>query len=206
MTSTMIERALTAVAAGQGHRQCFNGLGREKLWREFFVRVGELPSVHPAVQNDFLDMWRQHFGWMLRSYMLKDDAVLLGGLWKLLPPYAGPPIDLWRGQLRGEPVGVSWTSSSLVARKFALYGTRLLELCDACGDFSETILAADVARRGLTPRANAVVLAARQVTTAHIVCAPCLHGYDYEDEYVVDPRGASYTEENITQLELDVVR
>ena len=126
---------------------------------------------------------------MLRGHDINDDALLFAGLWRLLPPYDGPPIDLWRGQLCDERVGASWTSSLLVARKFALYGTRLLELCDERGDFSEPVLAADVARRGLTARANAMVLAARQVTAEHIICAPCLLGYDYEDEYVVDPRG-----------------
>jgi hypothetical protein len=96
---------------------------------------------------------------------------------------------LWRGQLRDEPVGSSWTSSFLVARKFALYGTRLLELCDERGDFSEAVLAADVARKGLTAQLKGIVLAARQVSAAHIICAPCRHGHDYEDEYIVDPRG-----------------
>jgi hypothetical protein len=90
---------------------------------------------------------------------------------------------------RSEAVGASWTSSLLIARKFALYGTRLLELCDERGNFSETVLAADIERRGLEPRTDAVVLAARQVTAEHIICAPCLLGHDNEDEYVVDPRG-----------------
>jgi hypothetical protein len=206
MTSVTVEDALTAAATGQGYRECFSALGREGLWREFFIRVAALPDVHPAAQKNFLNRWRTVLGWSLRSHTIKDDAILLSGLQKLLPPYDGPPVDLWRGQLRDDAVGVSWTSSLLVARKFALYGTRLLELCDEHGNFSEAILAADVARRGLTPRVNAVVLAARPVTATHIVCAPCLHGYDYEDEYVVDPRGLPYTEEKITQLELSIVR
>ena len=184
----MITRALTAVATGQEVRQCFAALSRSQCWRDFFVHVAALPSVHPAAQADFLTLWTR-IGWLLRTYQIKDDAVLLNGLWKLLPPYDGPPLDLWRGQLRDEPVGMSWTSSLLVARKFALYDTSLLELCDERGNFSEAILAADVARRGLTARTGAVVLAALQVSAAHIICAPCLHGYDYEDEYIVDPRG-----------------
>jgi hypothetical protein len=164
-------------------------VGQARCWPEFFVRVVALPDdVHPGARADFLLYWTR-LGWMLRGHDINDDALLFAGLWRLLPPYDGPPIDLWRGQLCDERVGASWTSSLLVARKFALYGTRLLELCDERGDFSEPVLAADVARRGLTARANAMVLAARQVTAEHIICAPCLLGYDYEDEYVVDPRG-----------------
>jgi hypothetical protein len=77
----------------------------------------------------------------------------------------------------------------MVAHKFALYGTRLLEMYDDRGDPSPAILEAEVRRKNLTARTDAVVLAAHQVTAAHIICAPCLHGYDYEDEYIIDPRG-----------------
>jgi hypothetical protein len=184
----LIARALTAVATGQEVRQCFAPLNHAQCWREFFVGAAALPNVHPTAQADFLTYWAQ-LGWKLRKLDINDDDVLLAGLWKLLPPYQGPAIDLWRGQLRDEPVGISWTSSLIVARKFALYDTHFLELCDERGDFSETVLAAEVARRGLAARTGAVVLAARQVSAAHIICTPYLHGHDYEDEYIVDPRG-----------------
>ena len=76
-----------------------------------------------------------------------------------------------------------------MARKFARYGTKLLEMYDDHGDPSPEILEAEVRRKGLTARTDAVVLTARQVTADHIICAPCLHGHDYEDEYIMDPRG-----------------
>jgi hypothetical protein len=77
----------------------------------------------------------------------------------------------------------------MVARKFALYGTSLIELYDDRGNPSAAIFAAEVKRKGLSARPDAVILEARQVSAAHIICAPCLHGYDYEDEYIIDPRG-----------------
>jgi hypothetical protein len=185
-----VDRAITAIVANHVHdvRQSFNELNREGCWREFFTRVAQVPNVSPVAQENFLTWWAQ-LGWAVRIHQIKDDNVLLDGLWKLLPPYAGTPIDLYRGQGRNEKIGASWTSSLMIARKFALYGTRLLEMYDDRGDPSPAILEAEVRRKGLTARADAVVLAARQVTAAHIICAPCLHGHDYEDEYIVDPRG-----------------
>ena len=188
MNHHMVEHAIKAVTTGQGMRQAITAVGQARCWPEFFVRVVALPDdVHPDARADFLRYWTR-LGWKLRSYDITEDALLFAGLRRLLPPYDGPPIDLSRGQLRSEAVGASWTSNLLVARKFALYGTRLLELCDQRGEFSESVLAADIERKGLEPRADAVVLTAPQVTAKHIICAPCLHGYDYEDEYVVDPR------------------
>jgi hypothetical protein len=192
MRADIVERALVAVATGEEHRRSFSALGREGLWREFFVHVAELPGVHPKAQEDFLAWWTQ-LGWHLRRHQIKDDDVLLLGLRRLLPPYEGPPLDLWRGQGRDEPVGISWTSSVLVARKFALYGTRLLEMYDDRGDPSAAILAAEAEREGLRGRPDAVMLEARQVPPTHIICASCRQGYDYEDEYLVDPRGLTMT-------------
>jgi hypothetical protein len=91
-----VERAIEAVATGHGHRRCFAELSQEECWREFFVRVAELPRVDPQAQMGFLTWWAQ-LGWAVRTFQIKDDAVLLAGLWKLLPPYDGPPVDLWRG-------------------------------------------------------------------------------------------------------------
>jgi hypothetical protein len=72
-----------------------------------------------------------------------------------------------------------------VARKFALYGTRCLDLDN---------LDAEVRRRGLIAHTDGVVLQARQVLPKQIICAPCLQGHDYEDEYIIDPRKVTITE------------
>jgi hypothetical protein len=42
----MIARALTAVATGEGHRQCFKALNHANRWREFFVGAAALPTAH----------------------------------------------------------------------------------------------------------------------------------------------------------------
>jgi len=185
-----VDRAIAAIVTNHVHdvRLAFKEINRGNCWREFFVRVAQVPNVSAEAQKGFFPWWLQ-LGWGIRSHLIKDDDVLLNGLWKLLPPYTGAPIDLYRGQGRDEKVGASWTSSLMVASKFARYGTRLLEMYDDRGDPSPTILEAEVRRKGLTARPDAVVLTAHQVTADHIICAPCLHGHDYEDEYIVDPRG-----------------
>jgi hypothetical protein len=190
MTTRIVNRAIAAIVTDHAHdvRQSFKELNRGECWREFFIRVAQTPSINPVAQENFLVWWSQ-LGWVVRGHQIKDDDVLLNGLWKLLPPYTGAPIDLYRGQGRDEKIGASWTSSLMVARKFARYGTKLLEMYDDHGDPSPEILEAEVRRKGLTARTDAVVLTARQVTADHIICAPCLHGHDYEDEYIMDPRG-----------------
>jgi len=190
MTTHIVDRAIAAIVTDHVNdvRRSFKELNREGCWREFFTRVAQMSSINPVAQENFLTWWTQ-LGWSVRRHQVKDDDVLLDGLWKLLPFYAGGPIDLYRGQGRDEKIGASWTSSLMVARKFARYGTRLLEMYDNHGDPSPAILEAEVRRKGLTARIDAVVLTARQATADHIICAPCLHGHDYEDEYIVDPRG-----------------
>ena len=163
--TTSVDRAIAAIATDHIHdvRLAFKELSREECWQEFFIRAAQVLSISSVAQKNFLTWWTQ-LGWAARSYQVKDDDVLLDGLWKLLPPYAGRPIDLYRGQSRNEKVGASWTSSLMVARKFARYGTRLLEMYDDHGDPSPAILEAEVRRKGLTARTDAVVLTAHQVT------------------------------------------
>ena len=129
MTTHIVDRAIAAIVTDHVNdvRRSFKELNREGCWREFFTRVAQMSSINPVAQENFLTWWTQ-LGWSVRRHQVKDDDVLLDGLWKLLPFYAGGPIDLYRGQGRDEKIGASWTSSLMVARKFARYGTRLLEM------------------------------------------------------------------------------
>ena len=51
-----------------------------------------------------------------------DDDLLIVALRILLPSYDGPPMTLYRGQMPDEPIGLHWSRSWDVARKFALFG------------------------------------------------------------------------------------
>jgi hypothetical protein len=107
-----------------------------------------------------------------------NDAAFFAGLRVLLPPYEGPPVMLYRGQLAEDPLGVSWSCDYVQALKFALYGAAPIP---AGTDLTKPI-------KGLTPRNGIIVRA-----TPHpdqIISAICLHDKytGCQGEYVLDPR------------------
>ena len=155
------------------------GLGiltRRKLWPAAMHRVIDL-QAHERAQARFLEGWCRVPMSMVREWVGNDD-VFFRGLRVLLPPYRGPTATLFRGQVKSEPVGMSWTRSFAIAQKFALYGI-------------ENVNPHGVAPPHIKARANPIVLLAK----AHdeIICAPCLLG-QMEGEYIVDPRGLAVVE------------
>ena len=109
-------------------------------------------------------------------YWVRNDEVFFTALRKLLPPYEGPPGQLFRGQSIDEPVGVSWTDDYDIAFRFAFFDPSRAATSEA----------------PLRPHG---VLLAGQMHHA-IICAPCLHGYG-DREYVVDPRDANFSTEHL---------
>lgn len=96
-------------------------------------RLGDAPD---EIRAKFLCIWIA-FGDSLRSNVNKDFS-LIAGLRVLLPPYAGGPVQLFRGESFGNrkrrTYGMAWSSDRQVATAFArnradLYegGTVLLE-------------------------------------------------------------------------------
>jgi hypothetical protein len=164
------------------------GLGqltRDGLWHEAAQRIARLDAVHPAAQERFLETYCKV---PFRKYVTDDD------LWfamarKAMPSYAGPAVRLYRGQVRQDKPGMSWTRSPHIALKFAVFGT---------DNIDPVRLAIDgvPAARAAHCRPHAVVLSAI-VPETNIICAPCLLGKD-EGEYLIDPRGIAYECESAT--------
>jgi hypothetical protein len=181
---TIINRLLEACTTGKpcatrrGAAISPAGLGqltRYKLWHEAAERIVRIDAVHPAAQARFLETWcRVPF----RKYVTDDE------LWftlarKMMPPYMGPAVRLYRGQILGDKPGMSWTRSPHIALKFAPFGM------DSIDPVRLAIDGVPVARVAQC-RPDAVVLQAL-VSATDIICAPCLLGKD-EGEYLVDPR------------------
>jgi hypothetical protein len=133
--------------------------------------------VHPAAQKRFLEIWVLQVGGGQMREKVGDDDAFFAGLRRLLPAYDGPAMDLWRGQVHGEALGLSWTEDFPIAREFALFSIANVD-------------------DDLPPRENAVVITA-QVPSAQIVCAPCLLGYGGDGEYIIDPRNLLVIDKNI---------
>ena len=91
-------------------------------------------------------------------------------------------MDLFRGQVAGDVIGMSWSRSPSIATKFALYGMRQRRRQSAAHLLS---------RPALPHRADGVLLRA-DVNATEILCAPCLLGHK-EGEFIVDPRDLKVT-------------
>ena len=84
--------------------------------------VSRLESVHPKMRERFLGFWIKH-GDAIRC-SVNDDLILIDALRKLLPPYEGPGLTLYRGDSafnrRRRTYGISWTRDKGIARDFAM--------------------------------------------------------------------------------------
>jgi hypothetical protein len=87
--------------------------------------LGQLPSVCSASRDVFLAQWLLQGDRLSRE--AGDDLALVRALRVVLPPYEGPGLRLWRGELalnqRHGTYGLSWTSHRQRAQAFA-YGHR----------------------------------------------------------------------------------
>ena len=161
-------RAFTAAAASGCVEALFDAIGELELtgtWRQALVAVSRLQAVPPATRDTFLVIWKDH-GDHIRSEA-NDDAALIAGLRRLLPPYTGGPMVLYRGcsawNRRRRTYGMSWTASREVAEGFAEGMWRIFQ-------------------------GGSVVLAV-EAPPDSIICALALLDNSYgEDEYLVDRR------------------
>src|SRR5262249_1305134 len=122
-----LERFIEAVASGKDARRRLTpgGLGQltqHRLWPQAMRQVVKLGAAHPEAQRWFLNSWTRVPASSRFRRLVDDDALLIAALRVLLPPYDGPPMELWRGQLANEPIGLSWARQHHIAMKFALYG------------------------------------------------------------------------------------
>jgi hypothetical protein len=127
--------------------------------------------VHPTAQMQFLLAWHRA-GWSPARAHIADDDLWFAALRKMLPHYIGKPLQIYRGQLEDETVGMSWSVSEVVAERFALYGTAHLRTIER-----------------MKPRPGGVLLTAK--VGPEIICAAYQEagGYYGEGEVIIDPRG-----------------
>jgi hypothetical protein len=114
----IIVRFLEACVTGENlpHRVSLRALGHAMRERDPLREVVKLDKVHPAAQSKFLEQWTKVAVWQSIREGVADDELWFAALRKLLPPYDGPPMQLYRGQRINEALGMSWTRSYLIAR------------------------------------------------------------------------------------------
>lgn len=126
--------------------------------------------IHSTAQMQFLLAWHRA-GWSPARAHIADDDLWFAALRKMLPHYIGKPLQIYRGQLEHETVGMSWSVSEVVAERFALYGTAHLRTIER-----------------MKPRPGGVLLTAK--VGPEIICAAYQEagGYYGEGEVIIDPR------------------
>jgi hypothetical protein len=158
-------------------------LQRHGLWREALLAVSKIKTPHPRARRRFVQLWRPWAAWSTVRKLVDDDDLYFAGLRVLLPPYEGPPLTLYRGQLKHEPISASWTSQDHVARRYAHFGFRPL--------FSP--LAVELAdlwvENLISDRLNPVLLKGRM--TRREIISDMSDNFCFE--YIVDPRQARFS-------------
>jgi hypothetical protein len=176
-----IDRLLRACATGVGCRavinmKVLNGIPRAR-WSAIARAILELPAIHPRAKERWLNVFVVHAPFL---YFLRDDLDLSIALArKVLPPYWGGDLVLYRGQLGADPPGMSWSWVPWVAIRYARFGS-------ACEPWGEI---------GPEGRNDAVILSAL-VPAQNIICSVFLGAScHYSTEFVIDPRGVDFVTE-----------
>jgi hypothetical protein len=168
-----------------------------RLWPEAMRWVVELGKpAHPRAQQRFAKFWYGH-GWVLRGEYVGNDELFFQAMRLLLPPYAGPPMTLYRGQVYGQWIGPSWSSAHEVALYYAREGlTFERHLKDPrLNHGSRSVWRVPI---HLLPVKGAVVIKAKM--HREIISGPIPHirsKHEYH-EFVCDPRDVKY--ETIEEL------
>jgi len=146
-------------------------MNRHDCWRQCFEGIADQPSDF-NVGHRLLDFWMTYgltSGECSIGHGFKNDiAVFADALRRHLPPYQGPDMTLYRGQLEIRHLagiyGIAWTSKLETAKRFATYHSA-----------------------GEGP---AVVLHV-QAEALRIIALPGRHSRETMDEheYIIDPRG-----------------
>ncbi|MCK1742225.1 hypothetical protein IVA80_15475 [Bradyrhizobium sp. 139] len=151
-------------------------MAERKLWREAAKAILALDCIHPRAQRRFVEAWSM----VSFSRYVTDGDLFFALLRKVMPPYVGEAVELFRGQRRGDRTGLSWTLSPHIALKFAMLGEENIDPIDLTLDGPGE----------RQPRADGVILQAC-VPALNIICAPCLLT-GLEGEYIIDPRGVEF--------------
>ena len=91
------------------------------IWRSSLMAMIKIGKPHPEISTEFHSLWTV-MGHRIREQVLDDD-LLRDALRILLPVYAGPGLELYRGESvdrwRTQAYGFAWTDKIDIARMFA---------------------------------------------------------------------------------------
>jgi hypothetical protein len=138
---------------------------RQPMLLSLFEALANVPRPSAACREAFLSAWVTQGLWIRENFSV--DPLLPAMLANLLPGYAGPPMELFRGERgsnhRDRTYGPSWTSKRSTAEMFASG----LNRCPQTGG----------------------VLLRSTITSSGILAEPTAHSrYLGEWEYIVDRR------------------
>jgi hypothetical protein len=158
-------RAFLQRRDSHGLEVAMRGLDRLNCWHEAIGQLITGTRPNEVLGRALLGFWISYGLHIARS--LKGDLILVDAFKHLLPPYDGPALKLYRGELHSRHVertyGFSWTPNVSVATMFA-------------------------SRRQSTGEGHAVTLEI-DATPAMIAVPPGEHtSWLGEDEYIIDPR------------------
>src|SRR5665213_4603327 len=108
---------------GDGLPAAIRALDRHDCWRAAFRQFTACPGPDEVAGSGLLEFWIT-YGLQSIPLALKGDLILVIEAFKhLLPPYIGPSLTLYRGELqsrhRDGVYGLSWTPDIRVARMFS---------------------------------------------------------------------------------------
>ncbi|HLJ87089.1 MAG TPA: hypothetical protein VKZ53_09710 [Candidatus Angelobacter sp.] len=106
-----------------GLEAAIRALNRHNYWRESLAQLRTVQNRNGQLGNALLSFWITYGSYSIPR-ALKEDLVHLIDTFKfLLPPYTGPGLTLYRGELEARhktsTYGISWTPKVDVARMFA---------------------------------------------------------------------------------------
>ncbi|TBH09917.1 hypothetical protein [Rhizobium leguminosarum] len=114
---------IAAIEAEKPYIFCdaIEGLAYTDAWRDAFLAIRKKANPSMAFRLEMGGLWALH-GAMIRN-ALNDDLLLADALRKILPPYSGGDMTLYRGEgfenRCKRAYGLCWTSEEPVARYFA---------------------------------------------------------------------------------------
>lgn len=155
-----------------GLQAAVHGLDRLNCWQEAFSQLMTGHSPDEVLGRGLLSFWVT-YGLQSIPLALKGNLILVIDAFKhLLPPYSGPELTLYRGELlsrHNEGIyGLSWTPDISIAQMFA---SRRRSLGEGPGVVLEIVATPDV------------IVASLEQTSSHQHTS-----WLGEKEYLIDPR------------------
>ncbi|WP_316203939.1 hypothetical protein [Bradyrhizobium sp. SZCCHNS3051] len=130
--------------------KCFHEAGQSKAAFQYLATA----TITDQARQAFLPIWTESGHHIRRE--VGDDVILLDALWKLLPAYQGPAVQLFRGEpwpdFVAQQHGICWSSDPEAAE---VYARGLNAMYDGGGVLIETLAPIEaIISRGATGGVN----------------------------------------------------